>query len=170
MPEHAIRTLERLHHIFEKVSPSVTIISINEAQLKNTVVKMFGDKIPFEAYLRKFVDFRIELSSGNVDTAELFNRLDSYLNLLGREGTVQLQIDVITNLCDSMTARNFEKVCNNALLCHNLVGIDTDTFSKDFALVGLLLFACKIAYEQESNRGNILPIWGTNHQQSWVNI
>lgn len=160
LPEHTIRTLERLHHIFGKVHSSVTVISVNEAQLKTTVLKMFGDNIPFEAYLRKFVDFRVSLDSGNADSTELQVKLKTFFDLFGQKGDDKLLDEVVSGLCNSMTARDFEKVCNNATLCHKLVGKETAFLSKDLACAELLLFACKIAIEKEKGqRACILPIY-----------
>ena len=162
LPEHAIKTLERLHHIFSKVNSSVTIISVNEAQLKTTVQQMFGSDIPFESYLRKFVSFRISLGSGVPDTAQIQIELKEFLDLFGNDVDAALFDDVITNLCNNMTARDFEKVCSNAKLCHNLVGKNTKHFSCNYALAELMLFSCKIAIEKEDMKANILPIYSNN--------
>lgn len=160
LPEHAIKTLERLHHVFGKVDSSVTIISVNEAQLKTTVQKMFGDDIPFESYLRKFVDFRISLNAGSADVEELQIKLETFLKQFSTDGDSSLFGEVIANLCNNMTARDFEKVCTNAMLCHSLVGKETTHFSYDYALVELVLFSCKIALEKEKSISHILPIYG----------
>ena len=162
LPEHAIKTLERLHHIFGKVISSVTIISVNEAQLKTTVQKMFGNEIPFESYLRKFVDFRIALDSGNVNIEELRNKLNVFFSLFDEVGDENFCNELIENLCSHMTPRDFEKVCNNAMLCHSLVGKETKKFNKDYAVGELLLFACKIAIEKEKNHANLNPLYSNN--------
>lgn len=163
LPEHTIRTLERLHHIFGKVSASVTVISVNEAQLKTTVLKMFGDDIPFEAYLRKFVDFRVSLDGGNADKEELQIKLKAFLDLFGQEEDQKLQEEIISNLCNHMTARDFDKACNNAMLCHKLVGKSTEFLPKYMACAELLLFASKIAIEKENGeRATILPIYSNS--------
>ena len=162
LPEHAIKTLERLHHIFGKVNSSVTIISVNESQLRTTVEKMFGNDIPFESYLRKFVDFRITLDAGKADIKELQNKLNSFLSLFGDEGDDNVCSEIITNLCSKMTPRDFEKVCSNAMLCHNLTGTETTKFPKDYAVAELILFACKIAIEKEGGRSAVVPVYGND--------
>lgn len=162
LPEHAIKTLERLHHIFGKVITSVTIISVNESQLRTTVQKMFGNDIPFEAYLRKFVDFRITLDAGRADIEELQSKLDSFLSLFSDEGDDKVCSEIITDLCSKMTPRDFEKVCSNAMLCHNLIGKDTAKFPKDYAIAELTLFAYKIAIEKEDSRAAVVPIYGND--------
>lgn len=159
LPEHAIKTLERLHHVFGKINVSVTIISVNESQLKTTIKKMFGGDVSFEGYLRKFVDFRIVLDSGSVNKTELQKKLSGFFDLFGDSGDMQLCTDIIADLCRNMTAREFEKVCNNAILCHSFVGKDATHFSKYYGVAELMLFAFKIAKEKENNRGNILPIY-----------
>ena len=160
LPEHTVKTLERLHHVFGKVASSVTIISVNEAQLKTTVQKMFGNDIPFESYLRKFVDFRITLDAGRADTDELQNKLASFLSLFSEEGDSTACREIITNLCEKMTPRDFEKVCSNAMLCHSLTGKETAKFPKDYAVAELILFACKIAIEKENSRAAVVPVYG----------
>ena len=61
-----------------------------------------------------------------------------------------------------MTARDFEKLCDNAVLCHNLTQGDTNNFSKDCATAELLLWAYRIALEKEKNKANLLPTNGNN--------
>ena len=160
MPEHAIKTLERLHHIFGKIDPSVTIISVNENQLRNTVKQMFGEKISFESYLRKFVDFRIALDAGNADWEELQSKLKDFFNLFNETGDSNLHNELLSNFCEKTTAREFERACNNAMLCHSLMGKDTKHLSQDCAMAEIMLFVCKLAIEKENSRANVIPVYG----------
>lgn len=162
IPSHSIKTLERLHHVFGKVVPSVTLISINEKQLKNTVELMFGKNISFESYMRKFLDFRIKINGGETDNDELSIKLDSYYSLFSNSGSIELHEEILSNVCGFMTARDFEKVCANAKICHNLVQNSSEDFPKDCALAEILLFACKIAIEREGAKANILPIYANS--------
>src|SRR5699024_3725779 len=74
IPQNAIKTLERLHHLFGRINRSVTIISIQREQLEESIHLMFCNKIPgetystknefsCETYLAKFVDFSISLNN-----------------------------------------------------------------------------------------------------------
>ena len=162
LPEHAIKTLERLHHIFGKINPSITIISINEKQLKNTVKQMFGTEISFESYLRKFVDFRISLDAGNMDSSELQIKLKDFYELFDETGDCKLRDELLGNICCLMTAREFERACNNAMLCHSLVGKNTKNLSRDCATAEIVLFVCKIAIEKEDGRASIVPVYGND--------
>lgn len=157
IPNHSIKILERLHHVFGKVNNSVTIISINEDQLQKSVKLMFGDGVSFEDYLRKFVDFRVNFSSTDNDIAQINKKLESYYLLFFEEGDKQLQESIIKSICSNVTPREFEKILKNAMLCHTLVGKDTTKFSNDCMVAEILLFACKIANEKEENSYNILP-------------
>ena len=164
IPSHSIKTLERLHHIFGKVQSTVTVISVNEKQLKNTVELMFGKNISFETYMRKFLDFRINLNAGYADVDELHVKLEKYFSLFMIEGDKSLQDEIISNVCGFMTAREFETVYKNAMTCHNLVGKSSCSFSRDCALAEILLFACKIAIEKENSRASIMPMYGNTPQ------
>ena len=162
LPEYAVKTLERLHHIFAKINPSVTIISVNEHQLKNTVKQMFGEDISFESYLRKFVDFRLALDAGSADQEELQTKLKDFFNLFDETGDTNLHNELLSSFCEKMTAREFERACNNAMLCHSLAGKDTKHLSKDCAMAEIMLFVCKIAIEKEKSRGNIVPVYAND--------
>ena len=66
VPNYVIKVLERLHHIFDGVSNSVTILSIDRTQLEHSLEKIYGSDIDTEHYLKKFIDFRIKLDNGKV--------------------------------------------------------------------------------------------------------
>ncbi|MBQ2819099.1 MAG: hypothetical protein IJF14_01800 [Clostridia bacterium] len=159
LPEHAIKTLERLHHIFTKINSSVTVVSLNECQLRETVKKMFGDDTSFDVYMRKFLDFRLSLYPGIPNTEELQNKLTNFWSYFGEADNPQLCNKIVDDLCRYMPARDFEKVCNSAELCHKIINQNALIFPKEYAVSELLLFSCKIALEKEESISNILPYY-----------
>ncbi|MBQ7891036.1 MAG: hypothetical protein IJ359_02660 [Erysipelotrichaceae bacterium] len=162
LPNYSIKTLERLHHIFGKVQHSVTVIAVNDKQLRNNVEKMFGKEVSYESYVRKFFDFRLKLSVGEGEIEAINITLKPYFDLFSNEGDASLCDDILSNLCKNMSARDFERVYTNAMICHGLVNQDTSIFSKECLVGEILLFACKIACEKEKNRHNIYPNTGNN--------
>ncbi len=160
LPEHAIKTLERLHHVFSKINSSVTIVAVNEKQLKNSVIQMFGKDISFDTYLRKFIDFRINIDNGTVDGDELKKKLQEYKGFFSDRGNESIFDDVLGGIFRTLNAREIERVCSNAMLCHRLVDVDTRNFEYDYMVAELFLFAHKIVSEKEGNSSNLSPIYG----------
>lgn len=71
LPEYAIKILERLHHIFYDIDGFITIIAVDGNQLVNSVKKIYGEKVDYDQYIRKYIDFNIELSVGEFDNQML---------------------------------------------------------------------------------------------------
>lgn len=66
LPTYAIKVLERLHHLFYGVENCMVVVAVAEDQLDNTIKQVFGEKIATEQYLKKFIDFRMNLDAGEI--------------------------------------------------------------------------------------------------------
>lgn len=66
--------MERLHHIFDRVDRSITILTINRSQIIRSINHTYGEGSA-DKYLSKFIDFRIDLNEGNTDN----DAVNSYL-------------------------------------------------------------------------------------------
>ena len=163
IPSMAIKTLERLHHIFGKVERSVAVISIYKEQIEESVKVMFGEKITPNEYLRKFINFKVVLGDGNVDDIEMNKKIETLSSLFSERQNIKRSMIVI-ELCSKMSARDFENLCSTAVLCHKMVGIETDKFPNICMESELLLHACKLATEREGLVGNIAPNIGNRPQ------
>lgn len=65
LPTYAIKVLERLHHLFTGVENSAVFLAVDKAQLDKTVSGIFGEGST-DKYLRKFVNFELELDRGEI--------------------------------------------------------------------------------------------------------
>lgn len=66
LPEYTIKVLERLHHLFEGVSNVQVILSIDGGQLEHVVQQIYGEKTDAKSYLRKFIQFELALTEGEI--------------------------------------------------------------------------------------------------------
>ena len=66
LPDYAIKVMERLHHLFGGVSNCVVILSVDKAQLNQTIQQIFGAETDTSKYLRKFINFELELDAGRI--------------------------------------------------------------------------------------------------------
>lgn len=66
LPDYAIKVMERLHHLFGGVSNCAVILAVDKMQLDRTIQQIFGDKTDTSKYLRKFINFELELNAGRI--------------------------------------------------------------------------------------------------------
>nr|WP_325258508.1 P-loop NTPase fold protein [uncultured Oscillibacter sp.] len=67
LPDYALKTLERLHHLFAGMDSTVLLMALDKGQLENTVQQIFGKAVDCDAYLKKFIDFELKLDIGKVN-------------------------------------------------------------------------------------------------------
>ena len=157
IPIQAIKNLERLHHIFSKINHSVTIISVYREQLDKSIKEMFGVGIATEEYLRKFIDFKVVLTSGIVDDEVLEKKLEPLSSLFNYCGADKRNSPIINAICKNTNSRDFENLCTTALLCHKIVNIDTMDLPYCCFEAELLLQAYRLASEKELSESSLSP-------------
>lgn len=156
IPNFAIKTLERLHHIFDNVPNSVTILAIHKEQLSRSIDKLYG-KDASSQYLKKFIDFMIILNEGNLNEEEVYNKLTILSNKFSKR-TKETQGKLLVNeIISLLLPREFENILDRAILCHNLVGIDTSEFPYECMLAEIIIQTFWISEEKEGNTFNISP-------------
>jgi len=63
-PDYSLLFLERIKHLFN-IEGMVFVLSIDRAQLENSIKTVYGDEIEVDGYLRKFIDLRFALPKPN---------------------------------------------------------------------------------------------------------
>ncbi len=156
IPNFAIKTLERLHHIFDSVPNSVTILAIHKEQLSRSIDKLYGNGASSQ-YLKKFIDFKIILNEGNLDEEEAYKKLTVFSKKfsIGIEETQGKQL--VNEIISSLIPREFENIIDRAILCHNLVDTDTAEFPYECMLAEIIIQTFWIIAEKEGNTFNISP-------------
>jgi hypothetical protein len=76
-PAFTIALLERIKHVFS-VEGIAFVLAVNRAQLSHSVKSIYGPEMDADGYLRRFVDFSINLPQPDIDAfcQSLFNRFD----------------------------------------------------------------------------------------------
>lgn len=160
LPNNAIKTLERLHHIFGKVNNSVTVISVCRKQLNESINQIFGNEIKADEYLKKFINFNLELDNGLADVEEIDCLLEDYTSLFKEANTTTAGKDTLIEICDALLPREYEAICRNSLLCHKLVNEDTMLFPCECMVAEVIAQSYMLALAKEGNWGNISPDYG----------
>ena len=74
LPTYSIHVLENIHHIFSDIDNFITILAIDQSEFAQVIKTAYGPNIDVSAYLKKVIDFNIQLDLGKPDP----NYLDKY--------------------------------------------------------------------------------------------
>lgn len=67
LPNYAIKVMERLHHLFAELSNCAVILAVDKGQLDQTVQQIFGVGTDTTKYLKKFINFEVQLDTGRIE-------------------------------------------------------------------------------------------------------
>lgn len=156
IPIVAIKTLERLHHIFSKISNSVTVVSICRTQIDKSIKQLFGeaDDDLIEEYLRKFFNFKVVLEAGKADPDILADSLEEISEFF--EGG-NYNTRILSLICQNLPQRDYENIVKNAMLCHRFSKLNSKPLPYQCFEAELLLFADKAIQISEKNINNTSP-------------
>lgn len=121
LPEYAIKVLERLHHVCNKMQV-FQIISIDKFNLADSICKVFGKNFLkttpehnimqfVDSYLQKFIDISIPLSNGKPDKSlEVMNGLEKEFCEWTRDNSAGAPIDFNENFLEEFLAEMFSGI------------------------------------------------------------
>lgn len=98
LPEYTIRVLERLHHLFNELPNTQTVLSIDINQLEHTVQQIFGEQTDAKMYLRKFINFEVRLDLGTIDDS-FQERFEDYFKLFQNKQDITDTLEVTRFVC-----------------------------------------------------------------------
>lgn len=128
IPQYAIKVLERLHHIFDQLENVIVIMAIDRVQLEHSVEEMFGmnngmhRSIDIERYLKKFIDFSLELDCGKLDM-NIERKYRDYFDKfsLADQDNPHVVINLLLPLLNTLDIRQQEKMIEKVYLVHSIV-------------------------------------------------
>ena len=120
LPEYAIKVLERLHHLFHGQSNMMMLLAVDKSQLERTVTDIFGDKTSTDGYLKKFIDFEIELPIGTANE-KVMEKYKDYFDLFELKDEAKTFIaEYFSNLFEGIDIRKQEKLMKRVEMVHRL--------------------------------------------------
>lgn len=166
LPEYAIKVLERLHHVCNKMQV-FQIISIDKFNLADSICKVFGKNFLkttpehnimqfVDSYLQKFIDISIPLSNGKPDKSlEVMNGLEKEFCEWTRDNSAGAPIDFNENFLEEFLAEMFsgidrrlqEKIFSQVELCHKMTlatGVKPELCS--YAILIYEIISCIASY------------------------
>lgn len=148
LPEYAIKVLERLHHLTEDQSNTITILSMGKTQLMSSVEQIFGFKTP-EKHSEKFINFEVNLDCGTV-SEEISEKYEDYFMLFDKDiFTFDEPVEeCLQALFMNIDIRTQEQLMKKAMLAHKLLYTDKKDYS--FMCMEVLLTVMIHVYHDES--------------------
>lgn len=166
LPEYAIKVLERLHHVCNKMQV-FQIISIDKFNLADSICKVFGKNFLkttpkhnimqfVDSYLQKFIDISIPLSNGKPDKSlEVMNGLEKEFCEWTRDRSTGAPINFNESFLEEFLAEMFngidrrlqEKIFSQVELCHKMTlatGIKPELCS--YAILIYEIVSCIASY------------------------
>lgn len=139
LPEYAIKVLERLHHVCNKM-PVFQIIAIDKSNLADSICKVFGKNFLnpspehnimqfVDSYLQKFIDISIPLSNGKPNKSlEVMNGLEKEFCEWTRDRSTGAPVNFNESFLEEFLAEMFsgierrlqEKIFSQVELCHKM--------------------------------------------------
>ena len=133
LPSYAIKVMERLHHLFAELDNCAVILAVDKGQLDQTVQQIFGAGTDTTKYLKKFINFEVELDTGRIagsfaeKYADYFGMFDNSLIGTG------LSLDTFFSaLFAGIDARSQERIMERVQTVHRILFPDE---TKDYSFM-----------------------------------
>lgn len=124
LPEYSIRVLENIHHIFSGINNFITLLAIDRNELTQVIKTAYGIDIDTSAYLKKIIDFYVQLDFGN-PASDYSNKYAKFFDrFTGSDIFQKWCSSVIPTFMANLDIRTQEKIWKKAELIHNMITTD----------------------------------------------
>lgn len=169
LPEYTIKVLERLHHLFDGVTNSQVILSVDKEQIQHAVKQIYGENTSAEKYLAKFISFELKLDEGvlkdfRYPLGAYFKRFDLRYN-----GVYMRDVDsFITTVLEGVDMRERIAIIDKCHLVHDFLCNDEimDLSVMCIELLLMLLHKFKINIELAKKGFNINELFSQRYHGS----
>ena len=145
LPEYTIKTLERLHHIFDGIPNVQVVLSIDKGQLEHTVKQIYGLDTDVKKYLEKFISFDISLPVGSLnDQADSFFK-NYYLQFDNTDKVVNSDelIEFKSLILQGINTRSRIAIIDKCSLIHKLLVREDKKMDSIFLCIEMMLTVLK---------------------------
>ena len=153
MPAYAIKVIERLHHIFEKINNIVVIIAVDSEQLDSSIKTIYGEKTNPKDYMKKIIDITFKLDAGEISLG-IYKKYEKFFSYFKRPDDSEKELieKTFSTIWAGVDIRTQEKSMAKIETLHSLISNE----EMDIAVAMLEIFA--IRYYDVSGDGKLLWI------------
>lgn len=147
LPEYAIKVLERLHHLTENTKRVISVITIDKAQLQESIKYVLGTENA-EGYLKKFIQFTVPLDIGQA-SEQITKKYPEYMGLFDKsilsvEDSIE---EFMQAVFKDIEIREQEQIIHKAMFVHKLLYKEIKDYS--FMCVEVLMTVIYSCYDGE---------------------
>ena len=180
LPEYSIKILERLHHLTEGITNTITIIATDKSKLEKTINAIYGlDNSEFDycsKYLKKFISFSVKLDIGQSND-NIFEKYKEYFSLFNDDVFIRDNInfnEFFNSLFENIEVREQEILMNKILLVHKLINAEEKcgkhlmylemifAITENYYKHHISKFFNGYNFEKYASRTNIIDLTGLN--------
>ena len=162
MPAYAIKVIERLHHIFEKINNIVVIIAVDSEQLDSSIKTIYGEKTNPKDYMKKIIDITFKLDAGEISLG-IYKKYEKFFSYFKRPDDSEKELieKTFSTIWAGVDMRTQEKSMAKIETLHSLISNE----EMDIAVAMLEIFAIRY-YDVYGNRS---LLWIVNMDES-INV
>lgn len=122
LPGYAITVMERLHHLFAELDNCAVVLAVDKGQLDQTVQQTFGADTDTNKYLKKFINFEVELDTGRIE-GSFTEKYADYFSLFDNSliGTALSLDTLFSALFAGIDARTQERIMERIQTVHRIL-------------------------------------------------
>lgn len=121
LPDYAIKILENFHHLFSGIGNVVIILALDKNELAHIVQCAYGNGVDTDGYLRKIIDFYVQLDIGNL-AEQYMEKYSIYCKqFAGDEQDLKAAEEMIYHLISGLDIRMQERIMARAEMIHSIV-------------------------------------------------
>lgn len=154
LPSYAIKVMERLHHLFAELDNCAVILAVDKGQLDQTVQQIFGAETDTTKYLKKFINFEVQLDAGRIE-GSFCEKYTDYLSMFEYSlFETDFSFDkYFSALLSGIDARTQERMMERIQTVHTLLFPDT---KKDFSF--MCIEVMWVVFTEQYNMRTRMPI------------
>ncbi len=154
LPEHAIKVLERMHHISQNVNNIQFIYGIDKTQIENNVARIFVSENNYEKgkyerikqYLSKFITFGLKVPKAEY-TDEIEKKYPSLFNSFDNINTCSFDvIEKVRIIADIVNPRVFDQIVQKIIISNGILNQNNNKLDNS-----ILIFELFYAITLETN-------------------
>lgn len=121
LPDYAIKILESFHHVFSGIGNVVIILALDKNELAHIVQCAYGNGVDTNGYLRKVIDFYVQLDIGNLAEHYMEKYQIYSKRFSGNEENLKMAEEIIYHLISGLDIRLQERIMARAELIHSII-------------------------------------------------
>ena len=140
--------MERLHHIFNELENVIVIVAMDKSQMEHSIKGIYGENTDVDAYLRKFIAFKIDLDNGVA--RQYITKYQSYSSMFDiPESDIGRIETFFSAIMMGMGMREQERIFRKAEIIHKMI---VDEEIRDCSIMTFEVLFLTVAFKLKTTK------------------